>query len=76
MPILIHLLTRRTHRTVTLPTFRFLQKSLAQQTQVFKLRRWLLLALRMALLLFLVLAFLKPTRTAPLAAKGGQVGPW
>ncbi|MCW3096862.1 MAG: rane protein [Chthonomonadaceae bacterium] len=72
LPILIHLLTRRTHRTVTLPTFRFLQRSLAQQSQVFKLRRWLLLALRMALLLFLVLAFLKPTRTAPLAAKGGR----
>jgi len=72
VPILIHLLTRRTHRTVTLPTFRFLQKSLAQQSQVFKLRRWLLLALRMALLLFLVLTFLKPTRTAPLAAKGGR----
>jgi hypothetical protein len=72
VPILIHLLTRRTHRTVTLPTFRFLQRSLAQQSQVFKLRRWLLLVLRMALLLFLVLTFLKPTRTAPLAAKGGR----
>lgn len=72
VPILIHLLTRQTRRTVTLPTFRFLQKSLAQQSQVFKLRRWLLLALRIALLLFLVLTFLKPTRTAPLAAKGGR----
>lgn len=72
VPILIHLLTRRTHRTVTLPTFRFLQRSLAQQSQVFKLRRLLLLLLRMALLLFLVLTFLKPTRTAPLASKGGR----
>ena len=72
VPILIHLLTRRTHRTVTLPTFRFLQRSLAQQSHVFKLRRLLLLALRMALLLFLVLTFLKPTRTAPLAAKSGR----
>ena len=72
VPLVIHLLTRRTHRTVTLPTFRFLQSALAQQSQVFKLRRLLLLALRMALLLFLVLTFLKPTRTAPLAARGGR----
>lgn len=72
IPILIHLLTRRTHRTVVLPTFRFLQQSLAQQSQLFKLRRRLLLLLRVALLLFLILAFLKPTRTAPLAAKGGR----
>ncbi len=72
IPVIIHLLTRRTHHTVLLPTFRFLQKSLAQQSNLFRLRRWLLLLLRLALLLFLVLTFLKPTRTAPLAGKGGK----
>lgn len=72
LPIFIHLLTRRTRRERILPTFQFLQRSLAQQSQVFRLRRWLLLALRLALLLFLVLAFLKPTLTAPLTVAEGQ----
>ncbi|HZT42297.1 MAG TPA: BatA and WFA domain-containing protein [Chthonomonadaceae bacterium] len=71
IPVVIHLLTRRTRRLVFLPTYRFLRRSLAQQSQIFLLRRWLLLALRLMLLLFLVLAFLKPTLTAPLAAGQG-----
>jgi len=70
IPVLLHLLTRQTRRTYILPTFAFLQRSLAQQSQVFRLRRRLLLALRLALVLFLVLAFLKPTTTAPLAGAG------
>src|SRR5581483_4057105 len=70
IPVLLHLLTRQTGRTYILPTFAFLQRSLAQQSQVFRLRRRLLLALRLALVLFLVLAFLKPTTTAPLAGAG------
>ena len=71
IPVVIHLLTRRTRRLVFLPTYRFLRRSLAQQSQIFLLRRWLLLALRLLLLLFLVLAFLKPTLTAPLSAGQG-----
>jgi len=71
IPIVIHLLTRRTRRLVFLPTYRFLRRSLAQQSQIFLLRRRLLLALRLLLVLFLVLAFLKPTLTAPLAAGEG-----
>lgn len=71
IPVVIHLLTRRTRRLVFLPTYRFLRRSLAQQSQIFLLRRWLLLALRLLLLLFLILAFLKPTLTAPLAAGQG-----
>lgn len=47
-------------------------ETLAQQSQVFQLRQWLLLALRLLLLLLLVLTFLKPTLTAPLGdARGG-----
>lgn len=71
IPVIIHLLTRRVRRLAVLPTFQFLQRSLAQQSRVFLLRRWLLLALRLLLLLFLILAFLKPTLTAPLAIGTG-----
>ncbi len=71
IPILIHLLTRQARRTYVLPTFAFLQRALAQQSQVFRLRRWLLLALWLALVLSLVLAFLKPTLRAPLASAEG-----
>ena len=72
IPVLIHLLTRQTRHVTALPTFRFLQRSLAQQSRIFLLRRWLLLALRLLLLFFLVLTFLKPTLIAPLANTGGE----
>jgi hypothetical protein len=71
LPVAIHLLTRQARRVYVLPTFQFLQRSLAQQSRVFRLRRRLLLALRMLLVLCLVLAFLKPTLTAPLAGEAG-----
>ena len=57
IPILIHLLTRRARRHITLPTFQFLQKAMAQQSQIFRMRRWLLLVLRCLFLLLLVLTF-------------------
>jgi hypothetical protein len=72
IPILIHLLTRRTRRVTALPTLTFLRRSLAQQSQMFRMRRWLLLALRLMLLFFLVLTFLKPTLTAPLDRAKGE----
>ena len=52
--------TRRAVRETTLPTFQFLQRSLARQSRLFHLRRWILLALR---LLFLLL-FDFPRKTA------------
>lgn len=66
VPILIHLLTRRPTRVYTLPTFRFLARSAAKQTRLFRLQRPLLLAARTLFVLCLVLAFLKPTRIDPL----------
>src|SRR5580658_689715 len=68
IPIVIHLLTRRTRRNYVLPTYRFVQKSMARQSQVYRVRRHLLLAARLLLLLFLVLTFLKPVLPAPLAS--------
>src|SRR5262245_44265099 len=66
LPLVIHLLTRQAIRVYTLPTFQFLQRSVARQSKVFRLRHLLLLLLRTSLVALLVLSFLKPTRVAPL----------
>jgi hypothetical protein len=70
LPLVIHLLTRQAIRTCALPTFRFLQRSIARQSRLFRLRHLLLLLLRTALAALLVIVFLKPVRIAPLAAAG------
>lgn len=72
LPLLIHLLTRRAVRPYPLPTFRFLQRSLARQSRLFRLRHPLLLLLRTLLIALLVAVFLKPVQVAPLAADGGR----
>jgi hypothetical protein len=64
VPALIHLLTRRARRRVAFPSLRFLQRARASQSRLFKLRHWLLFALRTLLLAFLLLAFLKPVLRA------------
>lgn len=75
VPILIHLLTRQAMRTYTLPTFRFLQRSIARQSRIFRLRHLLLLLLRTLLVALLVFVFIKPVLVAPLgaASAGGRV---
>lgn len=72
IPLVIHLLTRRARRRLDLPTVRFLQKTLAQQSHLFRWRHLLLLLLRTLAVLALVVAFTKPTLNAPLAAAGGE----
>lgn len=71
LPVAIHLLTRRAVRDVALPTFRFLREAVARQSRIFRVRHLLLLALRCLFVALLVAAFMKPTRTAPLASGGG-----
>jgi hypothetical protein len=73
IPVLLHLLTRRSRQRRVLPTFALLRRAISQQSRLFRLRRILLLATRVLLVLFLALAFLKPTITSPLApAPGGR----
>jgi hypothetical protein len=70
LPILAHLLFRRRSRPVDLGTLRFLKVAVRQDTRRRKLKRWLLLALRLACVVLLVLLFARPYR-AQLAAGGG-----
>src|SRR5438067_1504631 len=72
VPVLIHLLTRRTRRRMPLPTVRFLQRSLARRSRLFRWRQLILLLLRIAALSALVLAFARPSLDSPLSPPGGE----
>src|SRR5215210_1512622 len=72
VPLAIHLLTRRTRRRMDLPTLRFLQRTLAHQSSLFRWRHLLLLLLRTLAVLALVLAFTRPTLNSALAVPGGE----
>lgn len=63
-PFLIHLLTRRTVKVIRFPAMQFLKQAKASNSALFKLRHLILLLVRTALLLALLLAFLKPILTA------------
>ncbi len=60
VPILIHLLFRQRARRVEIGTLRFLRVVLQDQARRRKLRRWLLLALRVAGVILLALLFARP----------------
>src|SRR6516164_5259010 len=59
-PILIHLLLRPRARKVEIGTIRFLKQVLKDSSRRRKVRRWLLLALRIAVVLLLALLFARP----------------
>ena len=75
VPVFIHLLTRRTPRRIVFPMVKFLRRSQASQSRLFRLRHWLMLLVRTALILLVLLAFLKPVlySAAPLGPPGGRI---
>jgi hypothetical protein len=64
VPILIHLLMRPRARQASIGTLRFLKLALKETTRRRKIRRWLLLALRMAAILLLAFLFARPYFTS------------
>ncbi len=72
IPILVHLLTRRAKRRLDLPTMRFVQKSIARQSSIFKWRHLLVLLLRVLIVACIVLAFARPVMTGPLNLTAGS----
>ncbi|HEY2250667.1 MAG TPA: BatA domain-containing protein [Planctomycetaceae bacterium] len=60
IPIVIHLMFRRRSRKVDLGTLRFLRLVLTENARRRKLKRWLLLALRMACIALLAGLFARP----------------
>jgi len=72
IPLAIHLLTRRARSRAPLPTVKFLQRAIAQQSKVFRVRHLLLLLLRTLAVIAIVLAFLKPTINSRLGTSGAE----
>jgi hypothetical protein len=74
-PLLIHLLTKQTPRTLVFPSVRFLKSAQASLTSVFKVRHLILLAVRTLFILMLLAAFLKPSyRAGSIAANEEKTG--
>lgn len=70
VPCILHLLTRRAARMRTLPTAAILERSVAGQSRIARLRDLLLLLLRTTAILAAVTLFVKPVRPALLGAPG------
>ncbi len=64
IPIAVHLFNFRRPQRVDFSTLRFIREIEATAMRRVRIRQWLLLALRTLAVLFLVLAFARPTRTA------------
>lgn len=77
LPVVAHLMNRRSHRRVTFPTLDFLTAAAAAQSRLFRLRRLMLLLLRCMAACFIVLAFAGPlwvARGAPSVSEGRASG--
>src|SRR3974390_3565036 len=71
VPILIHLIQRERKRVVQFPSLMFLQRIPYQSVRRRRIRHWFLLAMRVAAVALLVLAFARPFfRPSALAADG------
>ena len=75
LPILIHLLNRRKLQRIQFPAVRFILLSQKRISRSYRLRHWLLLALRTLAVVFLVLLLANPIfqTGAGLFAGGGPV---
>ncbi|MFW5682308.1 MAG: vWA domain-containing protein [Phycisphaeraceae bacterium] len=73
LPIAAHLMHRRAKRAIVFPSVELLVETRASQSNLFRLRRWLLLLLRCLAVLLLVGAFARPLLdAAPTAAADGE----
>ena len=61
VPVLIHLLNLRKLKRIEFSTLAFLKELQKNKIRKIKLKQWLLLALRVLIILFLVTAFARPT---------------
>lgn len=61
IPILIHLLNLRKLKKIEFSTLQFLKELQKNKIRRIKIKQWLLLALRVMIILFLVMAFARPT---------------
>jgi Aerotolerance regulator N-terminal len=60
LPVVAHLLNRRARQAIVFPTIQLLRASVATQSWLYRLRRWILLLLRCLAVAMLVFAFCRP----------------
>jgi hypothetical protein len=73
VPLIIHIMTRRTPRNMVFPTLWFIRAAKASQSRLYRLRHLLMLLVRTILILLILFAFLKPilsSRLLPTATDG------
>jgi len=75
IPILIHLTQRERKQVVEFPSLMFLEKIPYQSVRRRRIRDWPLLALRLAAILLIVLAFARPFFDRPIVALANVSGP-
>ena len=76
IPVLLHLIQKERRNVVQFPSLMFIRRIPYQSVQRRRIRHWLLLALRLAALALLVMAFGRPFfRRADVAAAGGTGAP-
>jgi hypothetical protein len=75
IPILIHLTQRERKQIVEFPSLMFLEKIPYQSVRRRRIRDWPLLAMRLAAILLIVLAFARPFFERPIAALANVAGP-
>lgn len=60
LPVVAHLMSRRTRRKLVFPTIRLLRESAASTSKLYRIRRWVVLILRCLAVLLIVWAFARP----------------
>ena len=75
VPILIHLTQRERKQVVEFPSLMFLEKIPYQSVRRRRIRDWPLLAMRLAAILLIVLAFARPFFEKPIMALASTAGP-
>lgn len=75
IPIVIHLTQRERKQVVEFPSLMFLEKIPYQSVRRRRIRDWPLLALRLAAILLIVLAFARPFFERPISALANASGP-
>ena len=75
IPILIHLTQRERKQVVEFPSLMFLEKIPYQSVRRRRIRDWPLLAMRLAAILLIVLAFARPFFDRPIVALANSSGP-
>jgi hypothetical protein len=75
IPIIIHLTQRERKQIVEFPSLMFLEKIPYQSVRRRRIRDWPLLAMRMAAIVLIVLAFARPFFERPMAVLASAAGP-